>query len=209
MWRFRNKHKGRAAVVLGTGETLNRFDPATIKEWSTCLRIGVKGIIQTRAYDPLDYYVFGDFNERSLSWMHLVPKLQVRQAKICLTGGLSTVTREWAKRAGATLVEMEKGDFRPDLLERPLPKLKSTGLFAAILAIHVGCRRIYLVGCDCNRVASFVDPRIGRSQDNADEMLKRWQEFAAWHRSHMRFRKVDIISVNPVELKGLFRDVAC
>ena len=72
-------------------------------------------------------------------------------------------------------------------------------------ALYTNPKAIYLVGCDCNLTGYFDGTAQKTASNNIDFWMigyKKMKEFAA----HF-YPETEIISINPVGLKGLFRDV--
>ncbi len=76
-------------------------------------------------------------------------------------------------------------------------------IFSAIqFALYTNPKRIYLVGCDCTDNGYFYRNRKTYNHDTS--LVNGWQklkEFASIH-----YPNIEIISINPVGLKGLFTD---
>ncbi len=95
-----------------------------------------------------------------------------------------------------------------DISLQPLPDLGSAIFSALSFAIYSGCKRIYVVGCD----------NIANGYFNGEKQKDEWKTGRAtsmlldgWKRykDHIEIfhPDVELISVNPVGLKGLFQDV--
>ena len=86
-------------------------------------------------------------------------------------------------------------------------------VFPAIqFALWTNAKRIYIVGCDCNQNGYF-DNKIqqfpilnGNKLDfNYQGVITGWKKLKEF--KYMYYTETEIISVNPVGLKGLFKDV--
>ncbi len=78
-------------------------------------------------------------------------------------------------------------------------------VFSALqFILYTQPRRIYLVGCDCTLVGHF-----NMGEDKPSHLLpktkKLWEEFGAVRKS--LYPDTEIISLNPVNLKGIFKDI--
>lgn len=91
-----------------------------------------------------------------------------------------------------------------DICSHPLADFYSTIFGALHFALFTYPKEIYLVGCDVSYVGHFYDP-AGKSKLNVPKIkigYSRMKMFAEHH-----YPGTAIISINPVGLKGLFRDV--
>ena len=105
-------------------------------------------------------------------------------------------------RYGLRGISSADGIIHANLSLFPLADFYSVSFGALQFAIWTHPKRIYLVGLDTVPNGSF-DGR--QNSYNFSEMLHGYllfKEFIA-----MRFPEIDIISVNPIGLKGLFHDV--
>lgn len=62
-------------------------------------------------------------------------------------------------------------------------------------------KRIYLVGCDCSISNHFY----GGKSENFSGQIERWKKVKAIFDRF--YPDIEIVSINPVGLKGLFRDI--
>ncbi len=89
-------------------------------------------------------------------------------------------------------------------------------VFAALqFAIYTGAKRVYLAGFDCTDGVghAFYDTNIksyspysGRFAYNLKYQLKSWQQFKEYL-GYMHSNFTEFVSVNPVTLQGMFKDV--
>ena len=97
-----------------------------------------------------------------------------------------------------------------DITARPLTTYGSVAFTAMDFILWTHPKRIWLVGCDCAATGHFdaATDKFKRAayNTNAVATLKKgwlfYQEFAGRH-----YPETEIVSVNPVGLKGVFRDV--
>lgn len=76
-------------------------------------------------------------------------------------------------------------------------------VFSAIqFALFTNPRRIYLVGCDCS--SGHFDENVVKISPNKD-LVRVWKELKKF--ADIYYPETEIISVNPVGLKGLFKDL--
>ncbi|MBO6281213.1 MAG: hypothetical protein J6N49_01640 [Alphaproteobacteria bacterium] len=65
-------------------------------------------------------------------------------------------------------------------------------------------KRIYLVGCDTTTSGYFDNKKINGNFLVPNELVKKYSEFANFAQQY--YPDVEIISINPVGLKGIFND---
>ena len=91
--------------------------------------------------------------------------------------------------------------FTNDISTQPMPAIPIS--FAALQFILWGCpKRIYLVGCDCSDSGHFVDRQ---TKGVCSDQLQAWKTFKDFQQKF--YPDTEVISVNPIGLKGMFRDV--
>ena len=66
-------------------------------------------------------------------------------------------------------------------------------------------RRIYIVGCDCSQAGYFAEDSHLHQALPVDGVIQEWKRMAEFAKRH--YPVVEIVSVNPVGLKGLFKDM--
>lgn len=76
----------------------------------------------------------------------------------------------------------------------------SSTFSAMQFALYTNPRKIYLIGCDCSQ--GYFD---GKGNNNATPFVKIWKELKQFADTY--YPDTEIISVNPVGLKGLFTDI--
>lgn len=82
----------------------------------------------------------------------------------------------------------------------PLGDIGGTAYSALQFILYTNPRRIFLVGCDCN--VSYSES--SQSNHNYSTQYASWESFKTF--AETIYPKIEIISVNPVGLKGLFKD---
>lgn len=93
--------------------------------------------------------------------------------------------------------------FPPDISISPFKSYGTTMFIVLQFALWTHPDKIYLVGCDCSSGhASTADDNSGSSYSYLIEPWKKAKEF-----TEDFYPDVEIVSINPVGLKGLFKDV--
>lgn len=210
--QFKNINDGKDVVIVATGPTLAKYKPI-----ENAVHIGVNRAYQ---FDKIKLqYLFMLDGTATKSYIDEIDKLE----DIVKFYGLNLFKEEY--RPGVRIPEYHlksKNSYRYYTYNYPemdlntnleaFPLFNSASIaFAAIhFALYTHPKRIYLVGCDSNS-APYWDGG-GREQDylvQADKVnnimldgYKKLKEFA-----QICYPDVEIISINPVGLKGIFKDV--
>ena len=90
--------------------------------------------------------------------------------------------------------------FNPDIDKSWLSDGGSVVFSAMQFALFTNPKRIYLVGCDCS--SGYFDGKAGA---DVSHLVKSWKELKKFAETY--YPETEIISVNPVGLKGLFKDL--
>ena len=209
---YKNIFSNRDIVILGAGPTLNKYIP--IKD---AIHIGVNSVCTYEKIE-LDYYFIQDF-DRQMPGNVLYEKeiLNLKCKKFfgllaCTPNGLMEPSESFCTQANATryFVDHSPSNYiYPDIRFHPLMDFCSVVFPALHFALFTNPKCIYLVGCDTSYNGYFTG---GKQKDSIEEkrhylflMLMgyyRLKEFAKiWYPA------TEIISVNPVNLKSLFRDM--
>ncbi len=218
--KYKDIYTGKDVVVVGCGPTLNCY--RMIPE---AAHIGVNRAFLSENVE-LDYLFMQDFvNIREV----ISAACEYRKGKCTKFFGLFPVIKHpmhipdcWAEKAGALRYyvnetkELNAEEIFRDIESFPLAHFWAACFQALHFAFHTNPRRIYLVGLDCNFSGYFNKQaqRLG-----ADKHLVTWKENVL-HTSFMEsgyfkflnFQKIyypqtEIISINPVRLRGLYKDV--
>ena len=206
--KYRNCHKGREMVVLASGPTLDKYKPIP-----GALHLGVNKVFYSGKAD-LDYLFMQDF----------IPTAQddadaYRQG-VCkkfygahyIVSAISDVHLEKAKAERYYFIDGGVGNSAwkcsRDISCMPLSSFSSVAHPAVQFALWTGVKRIYLVGCDTtlNGYASgmnYEDPSSNTLY--IDNVFEGWRRIKAF--ADVCYPETEVVSINPVGLRGLFRDV--
>tara|TARA_R100000315_G_C5205062_1_gene121077 strand:+ start:355 stop:1005 length:651 start_codon:yes stop_codon:yes gene_type:complete len=207
--QFENKHKGQVAVLFGSGPSLNEY-----KHIEADVYVGVNYIGDFELFDQskdnhqkLDYYFFGD-RGRCMD-----ESFDVRIAKF----GASEVdgsphelhySKEEVELFGAypmSVRNMMPPRFTLDISENATCGV-SVIFHALNFLLYTGIKTIYIVGCDCNEKVCFDGKPIINSGDASYDIYKvGWKEAKNFIDNNNL--ETEIISVNPVGLKNLFKEI--
>lgn len=202
---FEGVHAGETAVLLATGPSLNKFRPIR----GNVINVGVNSIVMKEDVE-LDYYFFGDrpLPKDKYNYFDFIGTAKIKRQKFChvLLDGKSLkshISIEESKKLGALPYEMTLSlPFRKDISAyRPV---NYSIVFAALqFILYTGVERVYLVGCDVSRLRGFVRPDLNTK--SPAPLLAHWKkDFKSF--VTLEYPEVKVISINPVNLEGLFTD---
>lgn len=204
---FKNIHRGQDIVILASGPTLKYFKPL-----KNCVYIGVNKSFAARKA-PVDYLFIQDFSGATPGYINKVKSLD------CVKFYGLTCEDTFPERTIPEDVRLDAGaypyradwenipnfqtEFAYDLSTQSLG-CGGTVVFPALqFALWTNPRRIYLVGADTS-CAGYFDGR-GKNFLVPNRLLPLYRKFKAFARQY--YPCTEIISVNPVGLKGIFKDI--
>nr|WP_325295671.1 hypothetical protein [uncultured Oscillibacter sp.] len=209
---FRGCHKNQSVALVGAGPSLNAY-----KQLEGIPHIGVNSAFLKPGIH-LDYYFAQDYQsfrgkdgKPEESWYNSLKNYQF--VKFFGTAEWTSDSRR-VYQIPETLIEenharrftiQAKREFiHCDIEHYPLMGLGSIIFSAFHFALHTRPKRILLIGCDCSS-AGHYDGSIGMSGSAGSFLVNSWK----WVKDFTNrfYPGTEIISVNPVGLKGLFRDV--
>lgn len=210
---FKNIHKGKDIVLVATGPTALKYKPI-----EGAVHIGVNNAYRLQNA-PLDYLFSMDFgpikkNAEEIQKLE-IPKFFGQDFK-CFPSkfhahGTAHIPDGFIENnKNARKFYFDASNFSSiytDIETQPLPDLGSCVFSAACFALYTGCKRLYIVGCDC-ALTGYFEKSASAAHWN-DEIVARllngWEIFGNYVK--ICHPNVEVISVNPVGLKGKFTDV--
>ena len=211
---FKNKFAGKDVAIIACGPSLNNYTPIP-----NTINIGVN-----RSYKhpslKIDYLFLQDASSWSRDEMHEInsynpescvkfygiacerlhndfPPWLVSESDALMANALRYRTSH------AELVTGNKPVFPFDISTQPLAEFNSVVFSAIQFALWTNPKRIYLVGCDCSTSGHFYETNIPNTIDplvmHGYHSLKKF--------ASAFYPETEIVSVNPVGLKGLFKDI--
>lgn len=212
---FKNKAAGRDIVIVAGGPTAAKFRPIP-----DAIYIGVN-----RAYKlssvALDYLFCQDYI--AIRGGDTLDEIYTYRRGECvkfvgLVGDNAwdngfVIPESFAIKLGALryrAVEGDLDDFAYDLSVQPLADCGSVVFAALQFALWMNPRRVYLVGCDCSQGGYFYKSGDTSAADGKPLPVDRLLQGYAWFKQFAQryYPETEIISINPVGLKGLFIDQA-
>jgi len=210
---YKNKAAGRDIVIVAGGPTAAKFKPIP-----DAIYIGVNHAYKLPSV-TLDYLFCQD--HIAIRKGNTLDELSAYRRGECvkfvgLTGDNAwdndfVIPESVALKMGALryrLVEGTLDDFAYDLSVQPLADCGSVVFAALQFALWMNPRRVYLVGCDCSHGGYFYKSGDTAAADGKPLPVNRLLQGYAWFKQFAQryYPETDIISINPVGLKGLFID---
>ena len=210
--KYKNINQGKDVVIVATGPTLNDYIP--IKD---AIHIGVNAAcLQDKI--KLDYLFVLDYKNIKPYIKNVINYRKNECKKFC---GIFmnhfdslNIPDNVAQQMNAERYYLSYNAFDydenyyPDITISPLPSFWSTTFQALVFALWTNPKRLYIVGCD-NTFGKRYDG-TKRTVDNhlleqhiikIDNGWKALKEF-----TQIYYPDIEIISINPVGLKGVFKD---
>jgi hypothetical protein len=213
--QFKGAHQGKSAVIVATGPTLNYYEPM-----ENAIHIGVNGAFRNDKI-KLDYLCATDLqpiirNLEKLKSMPCVKFFGQNISSLLKCGAAYVLSSDRSIKAiPNNIIDESKNAFQfyfgywddmPRNIEcEPLANYSTSATTAVSFALWTGVKKIYLVGCDCALNGYFEASRSQCAADfNPAILIKGWDAVKKF--ADTFYPDVEIISVNPVGLKGLFYD---
>ena len=207
--KYKNCHSGRSIVLVATGPTLNFYEPQ-----KDCIHVGVNKAV---AYNRVvfDYLFFHDFvNPQAKKILELIG--QNKSAKKFYGIAQDTIRQDWIIPESAALRDgaeryylISQWKYPPihltyDIANEPLSCPGSVSFAAMQFILWTNPRRIYLVGQDIT--SKYFDGSTSGPTNAAIQCLfLGWREMVKFANTY--YPDTEIVSINPVGLKGMFHDV--
>ncbi|MBQ2830440.1 MAG: DUF4422 domain-containing protein [Oscillospiraceae bacterium] len=199
---FRNCHTGKNVVIVATGPSMRHYT-----QMDGMAHIGMNSAYKNDKI-KLDYYFITDFENRVEMFQDLKEYDFVK-----FFGQYSAGIYRDRFQASEQMIFENKGrrffqgapsmDIHVNIEYYPLMAFYSVAFQAIHFALYTNAKRIFLVGCDCSSDGYFDgSQQIG---SNPPKWVLGYQKLKTFV-EHF-YPETEIISVNPVGLKGLFHDV--
>jgi len=215
---YKGIYTGKDVVVIGAGPSVNKFKPIP-----NCIYVGLNSACKLKnvRFDYLfsiDKFgidkIYSDFSSvnciKFIGDQNLGPKYQIPESVIFNMGEIKRYMTDAGLYGGSKCAL--------HIESQPLGNYNSVALQAMQFVLYTNPRRVYLVGIDCSALGHFhedqgsVDElkhRVKERKENLDrwakETLKAWKDIKDF--ANVYYPDTEIISINPVGLKGFFKDV--
>lgn len=207
---FKRINTGRDVVIVAPGPTCEYYEPL-----KGAVHIGMNSSPLNKNID-FDYIFVQDYNIKSYiedfadlpavkfyGLFHERPLVKPVIERINIPQCVADRARALRYYTGYPITE-----FHYDIETFPLADYDSVVFPALQFALYTNPRRIFLVGCDCAQTGHFQSTDkidLSKSYLNISKILRGYnalKEFA-----EVYYPEIEFISVNPVGLVGMFRDV--
>lgn len=208
--QFKGIHQGEDVCLLASGVTAAKY-----KYVEGRIHVGVNRSFQLGI--PLDYIFIQDFSGKTPEYVDELDKYRPAHCKKFY--GLTT---EWDDKPNRVIPESHaivagayryRTDWAPiagfepqfayDISTQPLGCFGSIVFPALQFVLWTYPKRIYLVGCDCS-MDGYGYNKSDKNFLDTSLVLGGYRKFKLFARKY--YPDVEIISINPVGLKGMFKD---
>lgn len=204
--KYRGIYTGKDIVIVGSGPTVNFYEPL-----KNTVNIGLNFAFLNKNV-KFDYLFLQDSlsDDATEGFVNYRPDDCVKVIGLYSNESnrrvrQSTIAR--LKRKEVYVLNNRRPDKSPTVIDisvEPFAWYKGTIFGALQFALFTNPRKIYLVGFDCNRAGNSYIPQE-TNWFNHDIQFEYWHMFKDFVSKN--YEQNEIISVNPVNLKGLFKDV--
>lgn len=210
--QFKCKHMGQEIVILASGPSAADYKPIP-----NAIHIGVNRSFELDIV-KCDYIFLQDYSGKTPEY---IDKLDVYEKETCIK--FYGLTLEWENKPNRLIPEshaikanalryrtdwVDEPYFYPnfayDISSQPLGCFGSVVFPALQFALWTYPKRIYLVGCDCSLSGYAYNPN-DKNFLIPDELISAYKQFNNF--AHKYYPDVEIVSINPVGLKGIFKDI--
>ena len=212
---FRNKFTGKTIVLVGAGPSVNKFKPIKNAIYVGLNRAFLLDNVKFDYLFSIDkagiFNIYDEFVKypcvKFVGDQNLGPHYQIPES---LTNKIKDV-RRYKTDAGFS------SHFSHDIEYEPLGNFNTVSLQAMQFILYTNPKRVYLVGIDCSGSGHFTDNT--KKQFNGFDLSTRGESLAKltsqsvvfWTQlkefADTYYPETEIISVNPVGLRGLFKDL--
>lgn len=209
--QFKNINYGKDVVLVATGPTLKKYNPI-----KGAVHIGVNRAFQVKNFKidylfTIDWQVVQDYANELQNYdcikfcgQHSNPDFSVLSSDLISCH----IPETFVYRAGAYRYFSNTWDDKifNDISSCPLMDFGSATFPALHFALYTNPRRLYLVGCDCT-LGGYWDGREQKIKNNdlMNHTIEGYEKFKNFALTY--YPETEIISVNPVSLRGMFKDL--
>ena len=201
--QFKNRHINDELCIIGTGPTLSEYIPI-----KNTINIGCNRAFQ---YDKVKLnYLF------AVDWYGVSTYIDKAQNYDCIKFYGKFIDENCADFLNMPQYILNQASYNyycsfiikqlsPDLETSPLLNSGTIAASAIHFALYTHPKKIYLVGLDTNPTGNFDQKKHYGAPMNIDLVMKGYHQLKKY--MYIYYPDVEIISINPVGLRGLFTDV--
>lgn len=214
--KYKGINKGKTVVITGTGPTFDLYHPM-----QDVIHMGLNDAI-SREDIIYDYYFVCDYEKQlfqkidSCKYMDQCIKFWGYNYRIAGT----LIPEYYEEKMNAERFYVESYDYGiygpridknrffvypPDISVAPLKSYGTTMFCVFQFALWTHPQKIYIVGCDCSKGhAASAKYRSGLPNSDFKYVIKAWRKAKEF--ADMYYPDIEIVSLNPVGLRGIFKD---
>lgn len=217
--KYKSIYRDKEVVIVASGPTMKYYNSKMFKE---AVHIGVNHTF-TQDNVVLDYlFIQDDLNKHEKKQKNIQSNIQnqadsyrkgickkmygihTNPYRICEINALEADAERYYF-IDQLMPVSDMAMFSVDITTRPLNEWSSVVFAALEFAFWTHPKKIYLVGCDCSAAGHIYwtkqDELFCRPENR---LLYGWHRFKQYKDEN--YPDIDIVSINPVGLKGLFND---
>ena len=211
--KFKGINRGKEVALVASGVTADKYFPVKDR-----VHIGVNRSFQIGNYRiPMDYIFIQDYSGKTKEYIDDLDTY--REGKCTKFYGL---TNEWIYDPERTIPEKHvykakalryRTDWAPiegfvpqfayDISTQPLGCFGSIVFPALQFALWTYPKKIYLIGCDCSQ-AGYAYDKKDKNYLPVNAIIEAYKKFKNFAKKY--YPDVEIVSINPVGLKGIFKE---
>jgi FkbM family methyltransferase len=218
--KYKNAHENKAAYIIGSGPSLNNFTPIDAQGEDAIYIGGNNSHRMIHIQSKLSYLFFlfrgynNYYNNASTvygDYCDMIRKLPPKIQKFCCLNFHTSPTDPMINtiKEENPNVEFYQVTANPPIKQIDITKDKlwnfSIVFSMAMFALYTGVNKLYIVGCDCTEGYFFNQKYDGEHFHQYQDYIDRWKSFKIYVNTY--YPDVEIISINPVGLTGMFKDV--
>lgn len=208
---YKNIYKDRNIVICGSGPTLNYY-----KQISDAIHIGLNHSFEKENLS-LDYIFAWDLPNLMKADKNFYNKIKnypakkilgrflnddISQVSDSIVTELEAITLFSSARHGLFLPIFDE-TIHYDIEKYPLMDFGSVAFGAFHFALYTGVKKIFLVGID-NKLTGYFSSDYKQNFLLTDSISQGWKKVKKF--CEIYYPQVEIISINPIGLKGIFQD---
>ena len=209
---YKNKYNEKSVILVATGPTLKYFTPI-----DNAILVGVnKAICYSRI--NLDYLFMLDYGavKNYIEEAEKYPQIEKFYGYYNMIHGAQMVIPESIRirhKANGFITypywnenkDIRYG-FEPDISNYPIHCQTTTAIAAMQFIFYTNPSKIYLVGCDSSAIGHFDSKEVNEYDKIVFKNIQNeWKKIKFIQECY--YPETKIISVNPIGLRGLFKDV--
>lgn len=200
--KYKNINYGKEVVIVATGESVKRYTPIT-----GAVHIGLNRAVLLDSI-KFDYFFLQDYSGAK----DYIEKINNYNPNICRKFYGRMMSSKGVEHCIIPDYQIEKANaelyytsypnkvFHYDISSFPLADFHTVANSAFHFALWTHPTKIYLVGCDCS--STYFDGSKGKSFSYLIDGWKKAKQFA-----DLYYPDIEVTSINPVGLAGLFKDM--